>query len=200
MGTTENMIIASDLEWTKTCPTCGIAKPLGDFNRNARKRDSISSSCKICSADLARAYYHAHIEKCRERRRVGHAANREQENAKHRAYYEKNRVVILEHVAARRKHNPDTFKHAVRRYKYGISPEQFRDMLDAQGDVCAICGQSETKLFQGVLCDLCVDHDHQSGTVRSLLCSGCNAAIGLIKERVSVAQALVAYIERWHAQ
>ena len=71
------------------------------------------------------------------------------------------------------------------RYKYGLSMEQYEQLLNSQRNVCAICGQSETRTFRGIVSPLSVDHDHDTGKVRGLLCYGCNAGIGRLKDSPS---------------
>src|ERR1044072_8714070 len=57
--------------------------------------------------------------------------------------------------------------------KYGISMEQYAQMLESQGGVCAICGKPPKGEKP-----LAVDHCHQSGRVRALLCPACNRFVG----------------------
>lgn len=77
-------------------------------------------------------------------------------------------------------------KKARRRYHlkttYGISLEQYEEMFAAQGGVCKICHLPETHIRSGSSKSLDVDHDHQTGEVRALLCSACNSAYGLLRE------------------
>lgn len=56
--------------------------------------------------------------------------------------------------------------------KYGVTPGQYAALLDAQGGVCDICGKAP------IIRALCVDHDHETGKVRALLCSPCNLTLG----------------------
>jgi hypothetical protein len=67
---------------------------------------------------------------------------------------------------------------------YGLSTDGYAELLVAQGGVCAICHQPETKVNRvtGYQHALSVDHDHSTGLVRGLLCSACNRAIGLLSE------------------
>jgi hypothetical protein len=65
-----------------------------------------------------------------------------------------------------------------RHYKrtYGITLEQYQSMFYEQNGKCAICKKSSDKR-------LVVDHSHETGKVRGLLCSNCNTALGLLKEK-----------------
>lgn len=60
--------------------------------------------------------------------------------------------------------------------QFGISPEQYDKMLAEQGGGCAICGQ---KCLTGR--NLAVDHDHETGVVRALLCVVCNRNLGIVE-------------------
>lgn len=85
----------------------------------------------------------------------------------------------------------------VRGYKikrvYGITPDDYDRMFEDQKGVCSICFGPETTK-RGYLC---VDHDHTTGKVRSLLCSRCNSAIGMLKEKASVAYSAAKYLEKY---
>ena len=60
-------------------------------------------------------------------------------------------------------------------------------MLGAQGGRCAACGQDEPKH---------VDHDHETGRVRGMLCFLCNQALGNVRDDVTRLQALIDYLVR----
>lgn len=57
---------------------------------------------------------------------------------------------------------------------YGITISEFNKMFDEQEGACAICGMTGVKLV--------VDHDHGTGKVRRLLCSGCNHGLGRFRD------------------
>lgn len=59
--------------------------------------------------------------------------------------------------------------------KYGMSMQDYEDMVRAQGNRCAICGSEPDEGDKGVLH---VDHCHASGRVRGLLCTSCNNGLG----------------------
>ena len=61
--------------------------------------------------------------------------------------------------------------------KFGLSYNQYKNILRKQNGVCAICGEPEPGHKR-----LSIDHDHTTNKVRGLLCSKCNPAIGLFKD------------------
>lgn len=79
------------------------------------------------------------------------------------------------------------------RWKYGIDEDEFDLMERAQAGVCAICGLPERVKRRGKLARLSVDHDHATGRVRGLLCTTCNAAMGLLRDD---ADTILAFAER----
>lgn len=79
-----------------------------------------------------------------------------------------------------RKANPEKARLIGWRYElkklYGITVEQYNEMLESQGGVCAICHDNNIRELK-----LAVDHDHETGKVRGLLCDRCNRGIGLLR-------------------
>lgn len=74
--------------------------------------------------------------------------------------------------------------------RYGLTIEQFNQTLDDQGGGCAACGgESGKRPFQ-------VDHCHQTGRIRGLLCGNCNSALGHAKDDAARLRALIRYLER----
>lgn len=66
------------------------------------------------------------------------------------------------------------FKHVVPN-KFGITAGEYYEMLRLQSSLCALCGNlSKMRL-------LCIDHNHESGAVRGLLCIRCNLHLGIIE-------------------
>lgn len=73
---------------------------------------------------------------------------------------------------------------------YGITVQDFRRMLLAQGGLCAICRQPQAK--HKLI--LCVDHCHDTGRVRGLLCDNCNRGIGLLGDNPKTVLAAATYL------
>lgn len=79
----------------------------------------------------------------------------------------------------------------------GIEPEAYDAMLAAQGGVCAVCGEPETRHNQYGVLSLAVDTDHDTLAVRGLLCMLCNRALGMLRDDPAIIKALLAYRLRY---
>jgi hypothetical protein len=82
------------------------------------------------------------------------------------------------------------------RAAYGLSVEKYAAMLAAQGGVCAICGLDEPNAHgrTGAKFRLSVDHCHESGRIRGLLCQKCNRAIGLLGDDIDLLRRAITYL------
>jgi hypothetical protein len=89
-------------------------------------------------------------------------------------------------------------KYRLKAY-FGITLDEFDAMVAAQGGVCAICSQPERALILGEPKRLCIDHDHETGRVRGLLCNACNIGLGRFRDNLDNLRAAADYLER-HAQ
>ena len=93
------------------------------------------------------------------------------------------------------KKDPEKFKKrlriANRKYAYGLSEIDFQGLLLRQDNKCAICRTDNNK---GV--SFSVDHNHDNGKIRGLLCNQCNRGIGLLKENINILTSAIKYIEQ----
>jgi len=81
--------------------------------------------------------------------------------------------------------------------KYKITPEKFEQMLIEQNNSCACCGTQFDKNGKR-MGRAHIDHNHQTGEVRGLLCGLCNMAAGKIKDSSALAQRLADYLKHWN--
>lgn len=97
-----------------------------------------------------------------------------------REYRERNREKVREYQ------RKSKFKK-----KYGITLDDYAEMLEAQDGRCAICGDfpPHNKL-------LYVDHCHDTGDVRGLLCQQCNSGIGFLGDNVERVRKALTYLEK----
>ena len=99
-----------------------------------------------------------------------------------------------------RNKNPESQRRNNLKIAYGITLEQYNNMLIEQNHVCYICKQPEILYRRGQLRPLAVDHCHDSEKlgimyVRKLLCSKCNSALALVCENVDISRSMTNYIE-----
>lgn len=93
-------------------------------------------------------------------------------------------------VLAKKAKDPTYYRNKKLLKMYGITQEQYEAMHAAQGGVCAICNQPETRILYGAVAYLAVDHDHQTGAVRALLCHRCNVGLGRVEDADFLRRAL----------
>lgn len=73
---------------------------------------------------------------------------------------------------------------------YNMSLETFQEMLSNQNGVCYVCKQANPSGKR-----LAIDHDHKTDKVRKLLCSSCNAALGLVQDDTERLRKLADYLD-----
>jgi hypothetical protein len=72
----------------------------------------------------------------------------------------------------------------------GTTEELYNRLYELQNGCCAICSEPEEKFSW-----LCIDHDHDTGRIRGLLCPNCNRGIGLLKDNPEFLIKAASYIE-----
>jgi len=78
---------------------------------------------------------------------------------------------------------------------YGVTLEWYRETLAKQNNVCAICKEPEKVVIRGKLIAMPVDHCHETGKARGLLCTKCNRGIGLFSDSVDKLQSAIDYLK-----
>lgn len=80
--------------------------------------------------------------------------------------------------------------------QYGITPEQYDEMLEAQGWACKTCSAPAPKSRdEGVRFP--VDHCHETGVNRGILCPSCNRALGLVGDNPATMRRLAEHVEEF---
>lgn len=118
--------------------------------------------------------------------------NKERINAKRRERY----ATDLEYAEKRRewkkewnKKHPDK-KRKTHLAEYGMTPDDYNKMFEAQEGRCAICGVSQVELKRR----LAIDHDHISGKIRGLLCERCNLMLGKANDDINILTSAIQYL------
>jgi hypothetical protein len=153
-------------------------KPIEQFYRAAGMADGHRSDCIPCNLAAKKARTALDPQANRDRVRRWQLDNAERYRAKQRSYAESGRKQLW-----------DRKSHLKR--KYGMTLEDYDQMLEAQAGVCAICGEARPEERT-----LHVDHDHETGVIRGLLCFRCNQAIGSLQEDHEIFQTAADYLDR----
>jgi len=144
----------------KRCSKCGVEQSPDQFYKAKGTRDGLRGDCKICFSKRARANY---------------LANSEREIARVKQWQQANPDRVR--AAQRKRRSQPGSKLADRAWhlkrKYGMTLKQYDDLLTAQEGRCAICEEPPRADVS-----LHIDHDHNTGVVRGLLCFRCNNALG----------------------
>jgi hypothetical protein len=153
----------------KICKTCKVEKNLSEFYKYSRLKDQAYPHCKICTAIKNKEWY---------------AANKERHATMSASWYKKNKT------KANQKQQDWHYKS-----RYGVSYKKFLETAKAQNNQCAIC--SVDLVFDKNCKERAVlDHDHDTGENRGVLCNACNTGVGLLKDSAVVLTKAASYLTK----
>lgn len=89
----------------------------------------------------------------------------------------------------RYKTNAGKHKWAHIKRLYGLTEASWNALFDLQGRACASCGDDDSPKW-------CVDHCHETGAIRGILCNQCNVALGMLRDNAARVAQLLIYIEQ----
>lgn len=114
-----------------------------------------------------------------------------------RSYYARNKEACLASSERWKQANLDKVRVTSRarnlRKKYGLTPEQFDSMLKACDGRCQICKVVLSEITNE---SVCIDHDHQTGAVRGVICNRCNRMVGLAHDNPAILQQAARYLKK----
>lgn len=110
-------------------------------------------------------------------------------------YYRKNIEARKEQTKKYRLEHPGYERNCYLKRNFNITTKEYDELFIQQNGVCLICFKNETSHHQnGKVKRLAVDHCHETGKVRGLLCNRCNTAIGLLQNNPVLAQKASDYL------
>jgi hypothetical protein len=129
-------------------------------------------------------------------KRESYQRNKEHHKAKVYEYRAKNKEhwlkVTREYHKKRVASDPDYWRRKAIKGQYGITFEQYRAMVETQGNKCAICegelSQADTRLKPHI------DHCHATNTVRGVLCNLCNVMLGSARDDIQILKRAMRYL------
>lgn len=159
------------------CQSCKKLKIKVEFSKNSSRSNGLNGFCKEC------------MKKYREK-------NRKEYSKYNKEYKRVNKEILKEDRKKYQMSNKEKISDQVRAVKlkrrYGITTQHYDDLLIEQDYKCVICGTEYR-------CDkrLHVDHDHETGDVRGLLCGECNRGIGMFKDSQKLLKNAINYLNVW---
>lgn len=182
----------------KVCSRCKISKNFEEFYRSKTSEDGYYGVCIECKHLVSNAWYETHKEKVCAASSARQKANPEKANAAMRVWRHANKEHVHQVKMSYAKRHPEVVAmHELRQRvrKYGWTVEEYQQMLESQGGVCAICGKTQTRIKKsGEVFQLAIDHDHKTGKVRGLLCDICNQLLGKIENNVGGLEKISNYL------
>jgi hypothetical protein len=145
---------------TNICAICKQEKPAEEFGYQNKQRGWLRSYCRPCHNKKQLEWRNANREKARRWSRDGY----------HKRMATNPEPILRVELKRRCK-------------KYGVTVEWWTVQLAKQNNVCALCLKPEISEHckGGTVRSLAIDHHHENGTARGLLCSACNQAVGKIE-------------------
>lgn len=157
----------------KTCCECKKILEVNEFNKSSSSKDGYQNWCRSCQKKKYSEYRLTHPKVINDKWKRYYGRNREK-MIKRTRDYEKN--IGKEETDMRRK----TYNKNSKFKRYGISEERYIQMLEEQEQKCGMC----SKLFdKSKPKSIHIDHSHDTGKVRGILCDGCNMFLGRIESK-----------------
>ena len=184
---------------TKLCRDCGEEKALSEFSPSSKNVDGRTSYCRPCMRRRSVRYRDNALGEDREHRRPAvpgqKFCSRCQRHQSMSAFGRNATTADGLTTYCRPCHNAAGREALERkggardyhlRRRYGLTSQRVDELIAAQGGLCAVCKVRPPEH---------VDHDHKTGRVRGVLCSGCNQGLGNFRDDTAALRAAIDYLE-----
>lgn len=177
----------------KRCTKCGETKLLAEFGVD---RANVGTGRKPACSDCIKAYKRSRADITRVRQRAYDNARyadpvtREIRKARSRAWYAANRDKARASGKVYRARTRVARAANERRRTYGLGDDELAVMVLRSEGMCDLCGRPFASSA-----GTCIDHCHDTGRVRGLLCRRCNTALGTLGDTTASLRRVVAYTE-----
>jgi hypothetical protein len=187
----------------KRCPDCGETKAVSEFGRNRRMADGLARYCKVCFRRRSTQSYrkrmagqgksvrervqapdgHKYCARCAEIKPKGEFGSNRASKDGLTTYCKPCHAVVTRENKIKKYGSERNY---LLQYRYGITEDDFERMLAQQGGLCAIC-----RAVPGTF----VDHSHQTGQVRGVLCFNCNNGLGHFGDNLVLLELAALYLD-----
>ena len=157
------------IQTTKECTKCHKVLALEDFGpQTKRGKRGRCAQCRLCVAAYARGYRRRDPQLTKQRRKEQYDRFRVRDD-----YRQKKLQYRLQEM-------------------YNLTLEEFDDMVSQQKGLCAICRKPNNVIGER----LGVDHDHNTGEVRGLLCNHCNKGLAGFRDNPKILKNAINYLSK----
>ena len=175
-----------------------------EFIAPSHKERTCSEDCRVENKrNIKNEWYHRNKHKAKEyqeenKLRIRQKAadyrklNREELQERRRLYRENNREKLRNKAREYVKGSHDVRKTYHLKKHFNMTLEDYNDLLKDQNYSCRICLTHESSFTK----KLAVDHCHQTGKIRGLLCDTCNRSLGMLKDSVENLQRAIDYLKK----
>ncbi len=157
---------------------CQRELPFRDFNKNKSHKYGLQNHCRVCCAIDDKQYRSVNREKINAQSKEYYSRHKEDCGLRRKQYYQKNKKQISATNKIYRQTHREYRANREYNMRYGISTLERNQMLEWQDYKCAICRMKENGK------KLCIDHCHNTGRIRMLLCTGCNRGVGITDNEI----------------
>lgn len=160
----------------KKCSDCQEVKSVEEFGKNRAQKDGLQNICKPCR----RARYNPADRKARYDEEKLDPVYLEKARARARQWTRDHRAETTEKVRRWRENNPEANLRQTREANWrfrgieNFTEDDYQELLALQDGRCLECGMTNEEAVLRFRHRLHVDHDHETGEVRGLLCMSCN--------------------------
>ena len=168
---------------TKLCTKCKEVKNVSEFHSNRSTKDGYHGWCKKCSNEIRRGQPKKQYPRSTEPKTCPTCSETKSPG---NFWRDKCKLDGL-HTECK-----ECARDRLYQRNFGISLSEYSTLLESQMCVCAMCGKDETENNQR----LCVDHCHETGKVRGLLCNTCNTGLGLLQDNTQILENGISYLRK----
>jgi len=154
----------------------------------------LSGRCRACQRAYSKAWRLANPERYKAQMKKFHDLNPDYEKERAKERY-KNDPRVKERINKYNRAHPEKRRLLDLRVKYNIDPSTLMDKMNNQLGCCALCEKTLVDVNSSK--SYHVDHDHDTGVVRGLLCARCNSLVGTVENDPEILKRIEEYLNHY---
>ena len=172
------------------CNACNGVFPTSCFHKASTITRGYQYKCKTCVSLNDKSPTPEVKERKLKRLKEWVADNPEKRAEQKKRHYLKNNDRIDQKTKDWYNNNKERYYGNSIKRKYGVTLSEYNALRAKQNYRCAICGDHENDVGKKMY----VDHNHDTGKIRKLLCTRCNVGIGMMRDNPEILENAAKYI------